>query len=96
MNPTASVSLKFFVAGLAFLGLFGLLLLLPGEHREASLLTRLIFFVGLIPPPICFGVGLGIAVWRNLKNGAVGAWTNGSALVLHGVLMIVVLQNVLP
>jgi hypothetical protein len=87
--------LKLFLVGVAWMGVFGAMLLLPGQRTEGDLLTRLIFSIGLLPPPICFGTGLGIALWRGVRTNVLGAWVNGGALLLHGLVMVVVLEKVL-
>jgi hypothetical protein len=77
------------------MGVFGAMLLLPGQGDEASLLTRVTFFIGLIPPPVCFAAGLGMALCRGFTSNVVGAWVNGGALLLHGLLMVLIMSQVL-
>lgn len=95
MIEKISLPLKLFIAGVAWLAVFGAMLLLPGQRNENDLLTRLIFFVGLVPPPICFGAGFGIALWQGIRKSVRDTWLNGAALLFHGLGMIVVLNRVL-
>jgi hypothetical protein len=85
-----SISMRLLVLGIAFVALFALLLLTTGKPDEAALVTRAIFFIGLIPPAICFGTGFGFGLFRGHAPGA--GWANGGALLIHSAAMIVVLK----
>jgi hypothetical protein len=95
MNTGVSLPFKLFLVGMAWLAVFGALLLLPVQWNEGALLTRITFFIGLIPPPVCFGAGLGMAPWKGVRADVRGAWLNGGALFLHGLGIAAVLQRVL-
>ncbi len=86
-------SLKLLLLGWGFFVGFVLLFYFVAPHDEASLLTRAIVFVGLIPPPVCFAAGIGLAFMREVRTTRAGAWANGAAIFAHGILVIVILQR---
>jgi len=89
------LSTRLLCAGLVSFLIFSLLLVFGGEVDEARLLTQVTFFIGLIPPPVCFSAGLGLALAREVRSNRFGAWANGVALLVHSGAMIAILQAVL-
>lgn len=89
------LSTKLLFAGLGSFLVFSVLLIFGGEVDEARLLTQVTFFIGLIPPPVCFGAGLGLALAREARSSRLGAWGNGVALSVHSVSMVAILQGFL-
>lgn len=89
------LSLRWLVAGWVFFVTFvALLWVVPAD--EASLLTRAVVFVGLIPPPVCFAAGIALAFKNEVPSTSAGAWVNVAAIFVHGILAIAVLQQFLP
>jgi hypothetical protein len=39
--------------------------------------------------------GIGVALWRGVPANLLGVWVNGGALLLHGLLMVLILERVL-
>jgi hypothetical protein len=62
-------------------------------RSEASILTRVIVFAVLIPPPVAFAAGLLASVARELRTSPAGAWMNVAAIFIHGAASIAVLQR---
>ncbi|MGZ8867894.1 MAG: hypothetical protein ACXW2P_06085 [Thermoanaerobaculia bacterium] len=79
--------------GWAFFAGFVLLFYLAAPHSEASLMTQAIVFIGLIPPPVCFAGGIGLAFFREERQKWTGAWANTAAIFVHGLAVIVILQT---
>ncbi|MGZ7042523.1 MAG: hypothetical protein ACXVH7_12090 [Thermoanaerobaculia bacterium] len=86
-------SLKLLLVGWLFFVVFIVLFYFIAPHNEASLLTRFIVFVGLIPPPVCFAAGIALAFAREVRAIPAGAWANGAAIFAHGLAVILVLQT---
>jgi hypothetical protein len=86
-------SLTLFFIGCAFFVSFVVLFYLVAPHDEASFLTRAIVFVGLIPPPVCFAAGIGLAFMREVGTTRAGAFANGAAIFVHGIVAIAILQG---
>jgi hypothetical protein len=88
-------SLRWLLAGWIFFAAFvALLWMVPAD--EASLLTRAVVFIGLIPPPVCFAAGIALAFKDEVRSTRAGAWGNVAAIFVHGILAIAVLQQFLP
>ncbi len=93
-NRTILPSLKLLLLGSAFFIIFALVAFV-GEMNEASLITRIVVFIGLIPPPVCFGAGIFLAFTRELPTRRSGAWANAAAVLVHGILAFAILEQVL-
>jgi hypothetical protein len=85
-------SLRLFVAGVMVFLASVLALYLGAPRSEASMLTRVIVFALLIPPPVAFAAGILASVAGELRTSRAGAWTNAAAIFIHGASSIAVLQ----
>lgn len=85
-------SLRFLIFGvLTFV--VSLTALYAGAPRsESSVVTQLMAFAVLIPPPVLFAAGIFLAVARESGTSHVGVWANTTGIVLHGAVSIVALQ----
>jgi len=85
-------SLRLFVAGVVVFIVSILALYISAPRSEASMLTRIIVFAVLIPPPVAFAAGIFASVARERRTSRAGAWTNAAAIFIHGAASIAVLQ----
>ena len=79
-----TLSIKLFAIGMGLEIIFVLMLLLPGQNIHGGLLTGITLFVGLVPPPLCFVAGLGIALRRAESRRVLSVVLNTVALVVYG------------
>jgi hypothetical protein len=79
-----TLSVKLFAVGTVLEIVFVLMLFLPGQNIHGGRLTGLTLFVGLVPPPLCFVTGLGVALYRAESRRVLGIVLNVVALVVYG------------
>ena len=92
MTASRLPSLRLFGFGVMVFVASVLALYLGAPRSEASMLTRVIVFAVLIPPPVAFGAGVLASVARECRTSRAGAWTNAAAIFVHGAASIAVLQ----
>jgi hypothetical protein len=71
-----------FLSGLGTVGVFFLLLLLPGQNIHGGTLTGITLLFGLAVPPVCFVAGLVAAFRRPGPTRRVGVALNLAGLLL--------------
>jgi len=71
-----------FLSGVATVGVFFLLLLLPGQNIHGGTLTGITFLFGLVVPPVWFVAGLVAAFRRPGPTRRVGVALNLAGLLL--------------
>ena len=71
------------VVGVAVAVTCVLALFLPGQNIHGGKVTSVVFLVALSVPPLCFAVGLIVAIRRRHQSGNLGAWLNSAGLGLY-------------